>query len=167
MTRVPIQLNIWDMEWAEDIATEREKLPRNARAKPVGNEGYETHLQGAMGEIAAAKFYGVELDPVTDGRDPGWDLCIEVDGFIWTLQIKATPYFKPGIKLFAMPHEMHNAHAYLLCAVNIDSGWVELVGTASTKHLWSQPLGRISPNRPLCRWLTEDQLRTPRSISVR
>lgn len=162
--RIAYVLDWSDAMMARECAYGREAHPRTDKAKPVGNEGIRTHLQGAMAEIAVCRLLGAEFNPVYGGRDPGYDLTTRRGK---TIQVKSTPHFHPGVKLFAMPHEMRNAEYQVLCCVDTERDYVEIVGYATTEKLWDQPLGRVARELPECRWLVEEDLtRIPEQVAV-
>lgn len=153
--RVCVWLDDDDAKLARDVA-EKRHLRKGRHAYNTGYEGNDTDLQGAISEIAVCRLLKADFEPIYGGRDQGWDLVTPTKNF--KVQVKSTPHFHRGVRLFAMPHEMQNSDFQVLCCVNTEGNYVEVVGLATTKRLWEQPLGRVRHGLPECRWLNENQL---------
>jgi hypothetical protein len=156
MTRRRVRLSDEDMEWARELMRARRSRTDNPRAREYGKDPDAADLQGLMGEIATARFYGASTDPIAGPVDSGIDL--ELHGF--TLQIKSSAYFGYPATLMAKPNEHFKADAFLLALVDTEDPVVELAGWALTSELLAGHFGRAFRG---AKWdnyyLSEDELR--------
>lgn len=152
MARVSVEISPEDLAWVKDLAHQRNDRTDNPRAKKFGKNGYEANLMGLMGEIATCRFYGAPTDTMTGPVDEGVDL--ELQGF--TLQIKASRYFRYPAKLLAKPNEHFKAHAFLLALVDLESPVVQLAGWALTSELLAGHYGRAWPGAPWDNYYLEE-----------
>lgn len=160
--RVAVWLDPYQEVYAREVAKGRQEHPRSGRlGYRTGVEGYDTHLMGVMAEIACCDYYGAEFEPVFDGHDDGVDF--EWEGY--TVQVKSTPYFHQGIRLFAMPSEMCSADIAMLCAVNTGAAHVQIAGWVPMKLLANQRVKEVWSNKAKgyirCRYVDESVLRRP------
>jgi hypothetical protein len=159
--RISYPLTMNQIMLAHEVAEKRNRHPRDKdKYKPTGQEGLMTHVQGALAEIAACELFGGSYDPVFGGRDDGWDFTL--DGR--TVQVKSTPHFHPGVRLFSMPQEIRTADLQVLCSVDLDRDYAEIIGWCCSQRLWNSPLRKNKTRKGKtveCRWLWEKELIRP------
>ena len=115
---VDIILNREEIMEAVEIAHGRDAPKVAAGIKPTfgpGTSNYDGHLTGALAELAAAKYYGVEIDKTFyaesgDGHQPD----IQFNG--WGIEIKSTQYAPPILKFNQLRD--FNSDVALLCFVD-------------------------------------------------
>lgn len=157
--RVGVTLDDFDFQLAHDVAEKRESVPRtSSKANRTGVEGFRTHLQGAIAEIAVCRTLDAEFNPVYGKSDGGIDLITPRKK--QTVNVKSTYVFRYGVKLFSMPDEDTSAQFQVLCCVDVRKGYVEVVGITTTQRLLAEPLRlhRSGEEWISCRWLTEPNL---------
>lgn len=129
---------------AGDMATIREVVApawhgygSNPRAAEMGKDPWEACLLGAVGELAVARHFGVEVDWSLGRPDDGADVW--VDGR--SIQVKSATI--PGAFLLLDRREKARADFFCLVAgVRAERGTGMIVGMCKAERLLAQPLER-------------------------
>jgi hypothetical protein len=115
---VDIILNREEIMEAVEIAHGRDAPKVAAGIKPSfgpGISNYDGHITGALAELAAAKYYGVEVDNKFYGESgDGHQPDITFNG--WGIEIKSTQYDPPILKFNQLLD--FNSDIALLCHVD-------------------------------------------------
>lgn len=148
-----VVLTSQDVRYVYDVANGYAAYGHNPNALELGMSSAEACLLGAMGELAASRFYGVPYEPVFE-PDGGFDLVL--DG--WTANVKATPYVEDPY-LRVMDKLNQGCDAYVLVAVNFTSAICQMAGWLPKDELFSKPLRRLRKDLPPCRVATSAELR--------
>lgn len=140
-----VSLNTAEVREVYEVAAGYHEWGYNPNALELGKDPFQACLLGAMGELAACKFYGIVYEPVFH-PDEGFDL--RING--WRANVKATPYFTdPWLRV--MDKLNKNCDVYLLVAVEQTSALVKMVGWIPQVKLQKMPLRKLRKDLPPCR----------------
>lgn len=165
--RWAVILSSQEMKTAREVAVGRwneyqRMLEEDGRPPgPMGIEGFGTHYQGVVAEIAAGEFYDAPPELIVGRFDDGVDLWM--DGK--SLGIKSTYCFNhPDHELALLVPENQGikCDAYLLAAVEVERAYCELIGLATKQQLLEKKPARWGDGTPVSRWVEEPELRRPR-----
>jgi hypothetical protein len=136
MTHPTITLRPDDLAAVYEHGRERDAARDHSRNYNIERE--QTHIRGLKGELAAARYYGLDPDLQCRPRgDDGTDFVAEYDGERATIDVKTTAYTRdPWLRVRADGH--HTADYYLLAAV--DGPAVTLAGWASASTVAATPI---------------------------
>lgn len=148
-----IYLDNADVRRVYDVANGYHAWGLNPNAKELGKDPMEACLLGAMGELAACRFYDIPYEPVFE-PDGGFDLRLGD----WTANVKATPYMAdPWLRV--MDKLNKGCDAYILVAVDFTSAVVKMVGWMPQAELARKPLKKLRKDLPPCRVAYPRELR--------
>lgn len=172
-----VKLTNEDIDKAKEIAKKRngkEKLfgrGRHAHLSDKAGSSEASHAAGLIGEIAVAKYFGVEIDEriFDDHGDEGYDMVIEALGGRVDVKsfidhgngiVMKDPHLKVPCELKKDLKKMENVDVYLgVCYDKKKPKEVHLFGWETKDNFLKAGTRRYGPQYPLNYVLTENELR--------
>ena len=127
------------LKFCAGIGRGRHNSGSPSRQSDSGFSGLRVDLVGCMAEVAVCLFYGLDYEEQVTIHESRPGAIPDVKLGKWKVSVKGRERFDSPLDLVIGENDVHN-HIYLLCSVNIETGFVLLRGYVTRPELMKYPL---------------------------